>query len=310
MNKKNYSNRDLRLLVTQKCVYHCLFCHGEGLQSLKNDGLKAADFGYLFEVAKNNFGIETVTLTGGEPLIRSDILEITKCLKDKGAKVTLTTNGMLFEDNLEIGKYLDKVNVSFHVANKEIYEITVGKKDCYEKALRGIRLLRKKYPKLKIAINSACVKGLNYSKKELINVINFAQEINASIKFVELFPPKSDGYVSLNDVAKVITKLGFKKTNTEVRKLNYSNGSVEISLTRIFCAMAMESDNPGEFCNKHNDLFVSPDGQIKPCRNNPFEINILQEVKNKEENLLQKKIQKSFNFLGKDCKNYLYKQTF
>ena len=202
------------------------------------------------------------------------------------------------------------MNISFHVVNKEIYEITVGKKDCYEKALRGIRLLRKKHPTLKIVINSTCVKGLNFSNKELINIINFAKEINASIKFVELFPPKSDGYINLNCVAKAITKLGFKKTNTETRKFNYSDGHVKVSLTRIFCASAMKNENPGEFCNQHNDLFISPDGQIKPCRNNPFEINILQEIKNKEENLLREKIQKSFELLGKKCNNYIYKQTF
>ncbi|MDD4135773.1 MAG: radical SAM protein [Candidatus Shapirobacteria bacterium] len=301
MKKGLYSNRDLRLLVTQKCVYRCLFCHGEGLQALKKDGLKAEDFGYLFKIGKNNFGIKTVTLTGGEPLVRPDILEIAKCLKNSEANITLTTNGMLLEDNLEIGKYLDRVNVSFHVANKEIYEITVGKKDCYEKSLRGVKLLRANYPNLKIIINSTCVKGLNYSKPELENIIKLAEDLKASIKFVELFPPHSDGYVDLNEVSKTIIKLGFEKMNTEVRKLNYYNGKVNISLTKIFCAKAMECNDPSNFCHQYNDLFISPDGQIKPCRNNPLEINILKEIKNRDEEKLKNKIELSFNCLGKEC---------
>lgn len=303
----SYSDRDLRLLVTQKCCYQCLFCHGEGLQSNKNDGLNADDFGYLFEVTKNNFGIKTVTLTGGEPLVRKDVSEIARTLKDQGARITLTTNGMLLEDNIGIGEYLEKVNISFHVANKDKYEKIVARKDSYDKALRGIRLLREKYPKLKIVINSTCVKDLNYSRQELINLIKFAEDINASIKLVELFPPHSRGYVNLRDVGSAIIKLGFKKLNTEVRKLNYANGTIKISLTRIFCAMAMESNNPGEFCNHNNDLFVSPDGQIKPCRNNPCEFNILNEIKNRDEKGLSDKIEQSFIFLGKDCNKFIHK---
>lgn len=305
--KKIYQNRDLRLLVTQKCCYQCLFCHGEGLQSTKNDGLDANDFGYLFEVGKKNFGIETVTLTGGEPLVRKDIFAIASALKDQGARITLTTNGMLLEENLKIGEYLEKVNISFHVANKEKYEKIVARKDSYDKALRGIKLLRENYPNLKIVINSACVRGLNYSKQELINLIKFAENINASIKLVELFPPHSNGYISLDDVGVAITKLGFKKLDTEVRKLNYSNGKIKISLTRIFCAMAMESDNPGKFCNQNNDLFVSPDGQIKPCRNNPYEFNVLNEIRNRDEKALIDKIEQSFIFLGQDCDKFIHK---
>lgn len=167
--------------------------------------------------------------------------------------------------------------------------------------------MRQNYPNLKIVINSACVRGLNYSKQELINLIKFAEDINASIKLVELFPPHSKGYVSLNDVGVAITKLGFKKLDTEVRKLNYSNGKIKISLTRIFCAMAMESDNPGEFCNQNNDLFVSPDGQIKPCRNNPHEFNVLNEIKSRDEKALSDKIEQSFVFLGQDCDKFIHK---
>lgn len=167
--------------------------------------------------------------------------------------------------------------------------------------------MRKNYPNLKVVLNSACVKGLNYSKQELINLIKFAEDINASIKLVELFPPHSPGYVSLNNVAVAITKLGFNKLNTEVRRINYFNGKTNLSLIRIFCAMALESDNPGKFCKQNNDLFVSPDGQIKPCRNNPREINILREIKNRDEKALIYKINQSFIFLGQDCSNFINK---
>ena len=166
--------------------------------------------------------------------------------------------------------------------------------------------MRQHYPNLKIVLNSTCVKGLNYSKTELTNIIKFAEAINASIKFVELFPPHSDRYVSLNQVAKTITSLGFKKLDTEVRKLNFSNGKMKISLTRIFCAMAMEHKNPGRFCHLYNDLFISPDCQIKPCRNNASEINILDEVKNRDEKMLKSKLEQSFKRLGCNCSKFIH----
>ena len=76
MSQKQPVTRELRFLVTQRCNYNCVFCHGEGLQSTKNDLLTPEDIRFLYSVGRECYGITTATLTGGEPLVRKDIIDI------------------------------------------------------------------------------------------------------------------------------------------------------------------------------------------------------------------------------------------
>jgi cyclic pyranopterin phosphate synthase len=112
-------------LVTQQCNYMCVFCHGEGLQSNKMDLLTPDDYCFLFKVGKENFGWNTATLTGGEPLLRKDIVQIAEKLFTQGAKITLTTNGTLLTDKILIGNYIERVNLSIHTLNEQSYESLV-----------------------------------------------------------------------------------------------------------------------------------------------------------------------------------------
>lgn len=303
------SKREMRFLLTQRCCYKCVFCHGEGLQSLKSDSFNVDDWNFLFTIGKKYFGMKTSTLTGGEPLMRNDVIEIAKKLKQSGSETTLTTNAFLLAERLEIGEFLDKVNISFHVADKDKYEQIVARPDSYERAKDGIRTLRAKYPNLKIVLNSTCVDGLNYTLEDTRNLVDFAKEINASIKVLELYPPLSKGFVPLQDIAFVFEKLGFQFTEESLRKWTMFDGQTKVSISKIFCALAAGSDNPGDFCRDYNDLFVSPDGKIKPCRNNPREIDVLEEVKLRNEDGVKDKLQKAFDMLGFKC-NYYIKKDF
>lgn len=58
---------------------------------------------------------------------------------------------------------------------------------------------------------------------------------------------------------------------------------------------------PSEYCNRYNDLFVLPDGKIKPCRNNKLEVDILEAVKSKDIEMTEEGIKKAFGLLGTNC---------
>lgn len=105
------TSRELRFLVTQKCNYNCVFCHGEGLQSKKSDLLKPDDIRFLYSVGRDCFGVTTTTLTGGEPLIRTDIVDIAHELKKENCDITITTNGSLLERCMYIGNYIKCINL-------------------------------------------------------------------------------------------------------------------------------------------------------------------------------------------------------
>lgn len=72
--------------------------------------------------------------------------------------------------------------------------------------------------------------------------------------------------------------------------------------------MATDYYNPNSFCNANNDLFITPDGKIKMCRNNTTTIDILNEIKNKDANKLKQKFELANEMLGKTCPFYLEKK--
>lgn len=301
MSPKQPVTRELRFLVTQRCNYNCVFCHGEGLQSTKNDLLTPEDIRFLYSVGRECYGITTATLTGGEPLVRKDIIDIANELKKEFCNVTITTNGSLLGKCMHIGNYIKCINLSVHTLKCTRYEEIVQRQNVFHKMIFNLKKFREMYPDVEICLNIALVDGINSSEEELIDLINFAESINSSIKFIELFPPNSEGFVPLEYLRNFLLKRGFEKIPSLTRKEKYSNGSVVVGLIKIFCAKACEMESPAEYCNKYNDLFVSLDGKIKPCRSDKSEVDVLEAVKARDFELVEKGLKEAFELLGKKC---------
>lgn len=301
MNKKQQVSRELRFLVTQRCNYNCVFCHGEGLQSTKCDLLTPEDIRFLYSVGREQFGATTATLTGGEPLVRKDIVDIANELKKEYCDVTITTNGALLGQCMHIGNYIKCINLSLHTLKRTQYEEIVQRQNVFHTMIYNLKRFREMYPNVEICLNIALVEGINSSVEELTDLINFVESIHASIKFIELFPPNSEGFVPLEYLRGFLAERCFEKIPSLTRKEKYSNGKVIVGLIKIFCAKACEMSSPAEYCNKYNDLFVSPDGKIKPCRNNKLEVDILEAVKTRNVETTANGIKKAFDLLGENC---------
>lgn len=297
----NNPNRELRLILTKSCNYKCVFCHDEGITNNASDKLNSNDYSYLYNIAKNEFGFNSTTLTGGEPLIRNDIEKITQKLYDKGSKITLTTNGYYLKEKTNIGKYVERVNVSLHTLNKNKYESIVDKKNTLDNVIEGIKTFHYNNPEVEIRLNATIVKGINSEEKDIAEYIKFAEENGTSIKFLELYPNNAENFVTITVIEDFIENLGYNKIHPITRRSDYHNGSTLIGLSKIFCSSAEDKINPSNYCYENNDLFVTPNGKLKPCRLNNLEIDILSEVKLQMDKKLIEKIVQGFNFLGKEC---------
>lgn len=297
---KRYS-QEIRFLLTQRCTHRCYFCHGEGLQEKKPDLLDVEDVNFIFNTARLKLGFESTTLSGGEPLVREDILEIAKRIHENLGKITLTTNGFLLDKKIYIGNYLDRVNVSIHSLDEKTYETLSGRKNAFHMVVYGLRKFRDRFPDLDIRINTTLVKGVNSDKKSIDGLLSFASSLGASIKFIEMYPATSEQFVSIDEVAERLLNQNFTPIVSTTRKKNYYNGMLEVGLTRIFCAAIDLQSEPSTFCAKNNDLFVSPDGTIKPCRHLPVEVDILPETKNRDVDGLYQKLLQAFTILTRSC---------
>ncbi|SEO69769.1 cyclic pyranopterin phosphate synthase [Halogranum amylolyticum] len=133
----------VRVSLTDRCNFDCVYCHNEGLgdtrgpMDAQDDEMSADDVVRFLEVVEE-FGVEKVKFTGGEPMLRQDLEEIIRRTPDS-METSLTTNGTFLpgraEDLKEAG--LSRVNVSQDALDPEAFaEIT--KSGAYEKVMEGV----------------------------------------------------------------------------------------------------------------------------------------------------------------------------
>lgn len=281
---------DIRFLLTGDCNYKCYFCHHEGVQEKSGNLLISDDYSKLYKIYSKYYNFNGVTLSGGEPLVREDVIEIAKKLYQDGAKITLVTNGYLLDKKIEICKYINRINLSIHTVNSNNYEKIVCVKNTYNKVMDNIKLVRKLYPNMQIRLNATLVKGVNWSSRELEELIEFSKKINSSIKFTELFPSKDENCVGEEDVIKELLKYGYARIENDNRSKVYKNKNHKIYLTRCVCETAKLTSSPIKYCIECSDLYVNHDGTFIPCRLKKQKINIIDELKNNDTNALLNKI--------------------
>lgn len=294
--------KSLRLILTQECTYNCSMCHKEGIHSKKENLLTNEDFAYIYEIANKEYGINKVNLTGGDPLLRDDIQDLLIKLKQKNAKITMTTNGYLLDKNIEIGNLLNKLNISVHSLNKEKFEELCGKKDSFEKVINNIKMFRAQYPTLNIGINTTIIKGINSDEKEIEELIEMAGLLKVELKFIELYHKNAKEFVPIHTLEPILKKLGFYIVKSEFRKNIYTNKKQIITLTRCTCSVVCDKANKKEACKNNNDLYITPDGKISLCRKIEDEIDILVQTKDKNNEELILRLDTALKQMGSSCK--------
>ncbi|ELY56923.1 GTP 3',8-cyclase MoaA [Natronococcus jeotgali] len=134
----------VRISLTDRCNFDCVYCHNEGLGDTRgpmdpqDDEMSADDVVRFLEVVEE-FDVDSVKFTGGEPMLRQDLEEIIERTPDS-MEVSLTTNGTFLpgraEDLVDAG--LERVNVSQDALDPEDFA-AVTKSGAYEKVLEGVR---------------------------------------------------------------------------------------------------------------------------------------------------------------------------
>jgi GTP 3',8-cyclase len=135
---------DIRISVTKRCNFGCVYCHDEGLgpvarpRSPHGEEMTPTEVERLVSVARE-FGIRSVKFTGGEPLVREDLEEIVDRTVEQIPDVSLTTNGSMLEARAEALRDagLKRVNVSVDSVDPEQFRSI--RKGALAPVLRGIR---------------------------------------------------------------------------------------------------------------------------------------------------------------------------
>lgn len=294
--------KELRLILTEDCNYDCIFCHKEGMKKYEVAKLAPEDYSFLFEVCKETFNWDEVTLTGGEPYVRKDIDQIIKRIHDKKGKITIVTNGELINRHFDSLKYIHRINLSIHSMDSKKYDNIVQRKNKLPEILKNIAAIKNFYPDLNLRLNSVIIRGENDDEEKIKEFIEFARRIGASIKFVELYSSNKKEIVEIDEISQKLKNIGFKyKDVCNIAKQELTDGEVTVILSRIFCANAISQIQPEEYCNKYNDFFITPEGNINICRNAKEDISIYKEIKNRDKQNLIKKFQLAIKHIGQNC---------
>jgi cyclic pyranopterin phosphate synthase len=117
--------RDLRVSITEKCSLRCTYCMPEaGLPPIaRNDLLTAVEIARLVGIAVRDLGVRDVRFTGGEPLMRADLVEIiglSSAVAD-GASISMTTNGIGLDKRVDelVAAGLTRVNISLDTVDRD-----------------------------------------------------------------------------------------------------------------------------------------------------------------------------------------------
>lgn len=179
----------IRISVTDRCNLRCVYCMPEeGITCAKHtEILSYEEIIFLCKVF-SKIGISKIKITGGEPLVRKDLSYLIKEIKNINGidNVTLTTNGILLEEQIEslVEAGLDAINVSLDTLDENTYKklTRVGQ---LKKVLNGINKALK-YENLNIKINCVPLEAENY--EDILNVVKLAKNNNISVRFIELMP--------------------------------------------------------------------------------------------------------------------------
>ena len=267
----------LRVKVTNKCNLNCIFCHREGSNESR-DLLTVSDYEFIGKTCAS-IGIRRFKISGGEPLLREDIVEIVRALSPVSEDISITTNGVLLDryvDSLRSAG-LNRLNVSVHTLDRRKYRYITGR-DLLEKVLDNV-LTASKAGFRQVKIN-AVVTRLNY--EDIPSLIRFCREHGLSLQLIELMPIGigralfESLHVPLLDV---MHKLVSKARGLRIREDLHNRPVLYIDDVAIELVMGV---NNVEFCRGCRQIRLTSDGKLRGCIYRPFEIDVLDLVKRRD----------------------------
>ncbi len=268
----------LRVSVTDRCNLRCVYCHPLGGYDFveRKEILRFEEIYRLVRLLAK-CGVRKVRLTGGEPLVRKNIVYLVEKLAGiEGIdELTLTTNGVLLESLAEELKDagLQRVNVSVDSAESQTYKEITGF-DFLPRVTKGI------YKALEVGltpvkINSVIIKGLNVS--QILPLAQMSIRMPVTVRFIEYCPtskytrPASD-YVPTNKVSKTI-KQEFG-TLVPVCSADNNGPASYFRIRNSAGIIGFISGRSSSFCQSCNRLRLTSDGRIKPCLYSPQSYDI------------------------------------
>jgi cyclic pyranopterin phosphate synthase len=272
----------LRISITDRCNLKCVYCMPEkGLKRFDQADILTSDEIIRIVRIACKYGVRKVRLTGGEPLLRNDIVQLISGIKDAGIKdLSITTNGQRLAGMARPLKKagLDRVNISLDTLIAERYRnITRGGEiDCVWKAVSEAEQTSLS----PVKINMVPVRGVNDDEVARFAALTLYKDVH--VRFIEFMPVGNhgtwspDAYLSKDEIMERVTAAG------KLVRLPFKGGGPSRNY-RIEGAPGMIgfiSAISDCFCSSCNRLRLTAIGRLRPCLFSEITVDIKTPLRN------------------------------
>lgn len=262
----------LRLSVTEQCNLRCRYCMPEEVEQGNKEELLTKEEMVMAVKVASSLGISKVRITGGEPLVRNDIVSLCEQIAsiEEIKEVCLTTNGVLLSELAVplVKAGVNRINISLDTLHPKKYEY-MTKRNRQEQALQGLKsALLAGFEQVKV--NVVLIRGFN--EDEIVDLANLTKKYPIDVRFIEWMPMyenkelKNESFLPCESVLFYLPEAIPIKQQTGVAKLyRLPNAKGNIGLI---------SPISNHFCASCNRLRLTADGKLKPCLHSSQEFSI------------------------------------
>jgi cyclic pyranopterin phosphate synthase len=258
----------LRLSVTDRCDLRCAYCMPEKMTFLPRKDVLSLEELHKLSLALIERGVTKIRLTGGEPLVRRDMIELVHALGRKLGEgleeLTLTTNGTRladFADDLAAAG-VKRINVSLDTLDSALFE-RLSRRDRLGQVLEGIAAATE--AGLKVKLNTVALKGLN--EAEIPSLVEWAHGHGHEMTLIEVMPlgevegQRIDHYLPLTAIREDLEKR-WTLTPSEHR----SGGPARyVDVAQTGGRLGFITPLTNNFCASCNRIRVTAIGELYAC---------------------------------------------
>lgn len=267
----------LRLAVTDKCNLRCFYCMPEeGLHWLSRKELMSYEEMLHSCALLVKMGIEKIRITGGEPFVRKDIMQLLTSISqlDGLRELSLTTNGVLTAPYVpELKKIgVRSVNLSLDTLDANRF-FAITRRDEFAHVMEALEALLR-YG-IEVKINAVVMDGKN--TQDIIPLVEMTKNIPVSVRFIEEMPFNGDGHVYSGlqwDHVRILDEI--KSGYPQIKKLTdplYST-SYNYQVPGHQGSVGIIAAYSRTFCGTCNRIRITPQGELKTCLYDDGGLNI------------------------------------
>ena len=256
----------LRLSVTDLCNLRCRYCMPDGVEKLEREAVLTYEEFLRLAALFAQCGIDTVRVTGGEPLVRKNVAQLVAGLKAIPGirKVTMTTNGILLEQQLPalLAAGLDSVNISLDTLRPEVFR-QITARDEFAAVQAGLQAALESG----IPVKLNCVPQAGVNEGELEDLAALAENRPLQVRFIEMMPI---GYgAAMPCISGPELRQRFARRWPELQPLTeaaFGDGpAVYYTVPGWQGSIGFIAAVHGKFCASCNRVRLTSQGFLRPC---------------------------------------------